>query len=80
MDTTLTTYAAGEKVYEGSDLETAIRAWDHATHASARSIPGGISIQVRDSKGVMVRDGWLLHVNDSGTCYVNPGIGLLGRQ
>jgi hypothetical protein len=77
MDTTLTTYVAGEKVYEGPSLETAIRAWDRATYASARSISGGISIQVRDSQGTIMRDGWLLHVNESGTCYVNPGIGLV---
>jgi hypothetical protein len=66
------TYVAGETVYKGDDLESAIRAWDRSTYKLEGKPPaGGISVQLW-SDGVMVRDGWILHVHENGQVYLNP--------
>lgn len=65
------TTVAGEVEYEGPDKETAIRTWDSLTFSRA-NVPGGIEVQSFNSADVMVRDGWLLHVSESGHVYLNP--------
>jgi hypothetical protein len=74
MATQYRTVVEGRTVYLGPSLERTIRTWDHATHDKARTVPGGIKVQTRDAAGVMVRDGWLLHVNEHGTVYLNPNL------
>lgn len=56
-------------LYEGPDLETAIRLWDSESVHRANLV-GGIMVQ-SFRNDVMVRDGWILHVKD-GHVYLNP--------
>lgn len=60
-------------LYEGPDQEAAIRTWD-AESVHRADLTGGIMVQSFNSDGAMVRDGWLLHVNESGHVYLNPRI------
>lgn len=68
----ITTYVDGKPVYQGPDFDAAAGAWDSETHLSGRSLPGGISIQSFNAEGIMLRDGWLIHVHNDGTVYVSP--------
>lgn len=68
-----TTYVNGKMVYSGDSQERAIRIWDAATYSLGKSIPGGISVQ-EFSGDLMVRDGWILHIHNDGTVYLNPSI------
>lgn len=72
MVTEFTTYVAGDVTYKGPSLEEAIRTWDATTyHAPAPA--GGISVQTWDyAGGTMIRDGWILHVREDGSVYLNP--------
>jgi hypothetical protein len=70
--TMITTWVDGTPTRHGADFEAAAQAWDAATSALGHSVPGGISIQIRDAAGILVRDGWLLHVHNDGTVYVHP--------
>lgn len=58
-------------LYDGTDREAAIRAWD-AESVHRADLNGGIMVQSFDPDGTIVRDGWLLHVNESGHVYLNP--------
>ena len=60
-------------VYEGTDQEAAIRAWD-AESITRADLTGGIMVQSFSADDIMLRDGWLLHVNESGHVYLNPRI------
>lgn len=60
-------------VYEGDSQEMAIRAWDSESHKRS-DITGGIMVQSFDSEGNMTRDGWILHVNETGNVYLNPRV------
>ena len=53
-------------------FERAAAQWDAVTHKLGRSVPGGIAVQQWSDAGVMVRDGWLVHVHNDGTTYVHP--------
>jgi len=72
--TTFTTYADGDSLYKGTSLEDAIRTWDALTFSIGRPVAGGISVQSFDRAGIMVRDGWMLHVREDGTVYLHPRI------
>ena len=61
----------GEVVFEGHDKSEAIRRWDADTHALTTLPQGGIGVQSYNSDDIMVRDGWLLHV-DGVRVYLNP--------
>lgn len=71
--TTYTTVVRNESVYHGSSLEHAVRAWDGATFNAGATIPGGIAVAAW-ANGVQVRDGWILHVREDGTVYLNPRV------
>lgn len=71
--TTYKTLVNAVYLYEGEDLETAIRTWDSESVARA-DISGGVMIQSFDNEGVMIRDGWILHVNEDGHVYLNPRV------
>lgn len=58
---------------EYATFEVAARAWNVSTFD--RPVPGGISVQQFEA-GLMVRDGWLVHVHNDGTVYVNPWLTL----
>ncbi len=73
MDTTYTTKVNDREVYSGSELEAAIRAWDANTFQDGEAV-GGVAVQ-SFAGGVMVRDGWILHVRENGVVYLNPGVG-----
>lgn len=75
LENTFRTYTDGRLVYEGPSLETAVRTWDAKTYGARCSTAGGITIASRIGD-VMVRDGWILHVHEDGTTYLNPGIAL----
>lgn len=71
METIYKTIVNAGYLYEGPDRERAIRTWDaESVHRS--DLVGGIMVQTFDADGCMVRDGWLLHVNESGHVYLNP--------
>lgn len=71
MKTIYRTWVRGNLVYQGESLETAIRCWDAETYNLARSVAGGISVQ-QFLDDLMMRDGWILHVHEDGTVYLNP--------
>ncbi len=72
--TTYTTIVNANYLYEGDDLEKAIRTWDsESVHRSGLS--GGVMVKTFDDEGLMIRDGWILHVNDNGHVYLNPRLG-----
>jgi endonuclease YncB( thermonuclease family) len=60
-------------VYEGESQELAIRAWDSESVHRA-DLHGGVMVQEFDAGEVMVRDGWILHVNEDGHVYLNPRV------
>lgn len=79
MTSTVFKVIADRKVkYVGDDIEKAIRSWDHATYDKARIVEGGIEVREYDAAHIMIRDGWLLHVNADGTVYMNPSL-VLGK-
>lgn len=57
-------------------LTDAIAAWDRVT-ATTAGVIGGIQVQTF-ARGLMVRDGWLLHVRE-GSVYLSPRIMNEGR-
>lgn len=61
----------GVKVGTFDKVEDAIREWDGRTYLTGGI--GGITVQTWDGSGLMVRDGWLLHVTATKT-YLNPRI------
>lgn len=66
------TWTDGSERYRGSSLEAAARAWDAATFAG-KAPAGGVAVQqYRDQ--VMVRDGWVLHVDEVGRVYLSPNL------
>jgi hypothetical protein len=70
----INTVVKGEKT-SFDDFNTAARHWDMTTLGTP-PLPGdGIEVQEfrKDQDGeVMVRDGWLMHVEQSGSVYINP--------
>lgn len=68
----------GTTIHSGSSLEAAARTWDHETVGTARVTPGGIEVREYNDEGVMVREGWVLHVNADGVVYLNPSVGREG--
>jgi hypothetical protein len=66
------TWVNGTDLYTGPNLEDAIRAWDRHLVIGGKDA-GGISVQSW-SDGVMVRDGWILHIYDNGQVYLSPTI------
>lgn len=54
-------------------LEWAIREWDRSTYNLGRIVPGGIEVQEFEGE-VMMRDGWILHIQPNGTVYLNPNL------
>jgi hypothetical protein len=71
------TYTEGKLEYTGDNLEAAIRTWDKATHAAGHSVPGGVAVAVYEptTYGLLqLRDGWILHVHEDGTVYLNPSL------
>jgi hypothetical protein len=75
MQTAYTVKAGDTVAYKGPSLSDAARAWDGATFDKACVTPGGIEVQTWDERGIMVRDGWILHVDPDGTVYLNPSVG-----
>lgn len=71
MQTIYKTVVNAGYLYEGESKEQAIRTWD-AESVHRADLVGGIMVQTFDGEGNMVRDGWLLHVNESGHVYLNP--------
>jgi hypothetical protein len=59
-------------VYEGESQELAIRAWDSESVHRA-GLHGGVMVQEFHGE-LMVRDGWILHVNEDGHVYLNPRV------
>lgn len=72
METIYKTIVNDRYIYKGSDQEAAIRAWDSES-AYRADIAGGVMVQSFHG-AVMVRDGWILHVNKEGHVYLNPRI------
>lgn len=70
---TYTTIIEGKVMFKGESLEFAVRTWDANTYNLGRSVEGAIEVQEVNAEGVMVRDGWILHVRN-GTVYLNPNI------
>lgn len=73
MRNTYKTVVNAVYVYDGDNQEVAIRAWDRES-VRRTDLVGGIMIQSFDDDGIMIRDGWLLHVSESGHVYLNPRI------
>ena len=73
MHTIYKTIVNANYIYEGESLEKAIRAWDSESVHRANLV-GGITVQSFDADDVMIRDGWILHVNESGHVYLSPTI------
>lgn len=73
MKTIYKTIVNAVYVYEGTDKEAAIRTWDSESVHRA-DLVGGIMVQSFDEEGCMVRDGWILHVNESCHVYLSPRI------
>lgn len=71
MNTIYKTVVNASYLYEGNDREKAIRAWD-AESVHRADLAGGVMVQSFDGQGVMIRDGWVLHVNESGHVYLHP--------
>ena len=77
--TTYRTYVESKLHYTGDNLESALRAWNKATFNLGRSVAGGVSVATyEDHPGtsglLQTRDGWILHVREDGTCYINPNL------
>lgn len=77
--TVFRTYVEGRLVYSGPSLEDAARTWDRETHNPSRPMPGGVAVATYEGVGyepglLQVRDGWILHVMEDGTVYLNPNI------
>lgn len=70
METTFITKIRDEVIYEGPTLTLAIRKWDAETY-NADFTPGGIEYYTRDGD-LTVANGWVLHVQESGTVFLNP--------
>lgn len=73
MTTTYKTIVNANYLYEGGDLERAIRVWDSESIRRA-DISGGVMVTFFNDEGLMVRDGWLLHVSSEGHVYLNPNL------
>lgn len=71
--TTFKTVVNANYLYEGDDQQAAIRAWD-AESVHRADLVGGVMVQSFDASGNMVRDGWILHVSESGHVYLNPRV------
>lgn len=69
------TYVQGKSFYTGDSLETAIRVWDSETYNLGKSVAGGVTVQ-QFSGDVMVRDGWVMHVMEDGTVFLNPSLSI----
>jgi hypothetical protein len=72
VETVYKTIVNANYVYEGTDKEAAIRAWD-AESVHRADLHGGIMVQSFQNF-IMIRDGWLLHVSEPGHVYLNPRI------
>jgi hypothetical protein len=72
------TYTEGKLHYSGPDLQEAIRTWDATTFAEGRTVPGGVAVSTYEDLGgprqLQLRDGWILHVHEDGTVFLNPSI------
>lgn len=71
MRTVYTTTVNDTDFYTGEDLEKAIRVWDMQTHGLDNAT-GGIGVQTFDGDWI-IRDGWILHV-DNGRVFLNPNL------
>ncbi len=75
MHTVYTITHHGEMSEPMPELETALSEWDGIQHHAGPARPGdGIEVQAWDEDGMMVRDGWVVHVLENGSFYVNPQI------
>lgn len=83
--TVFRTYVEGSLKYSGPSLEKAARTWDRETHRLGGSVPGGVAVATYETRGsdpsrpydsglLQLRDGWILHVHEDGTVYLNPNI------
>ena len=72
MNTVYKTIVNANYLYEGDSQVEAIRVWDSESIHRA-GLVGGIMVQSFD-EDVMVRDGWILHVNETGHVYLNPRV------
>lgn len=72
--TTYKTIINAVYVYEGESLEDATRAWD-AESFKRTDLHGGIMVLSFTEDGTMIRDGWILHVDEEGHIFLNPSIG-----
>lgn len=73
------TYVESELLYSGPDLSEAAREWDAATFNLGKSVPGGVAVStyqgVSYEPGLLqMRDGWIVHVHEDGTVFINPRI------
>lgn len=71
------TYVESKLHYSGESLEEAVRTWDRETYSLGKSVPGGVAVaeyegHPGESGLLQLRDGWVLHVHEDGTCYLNP--------
>lgn len=72
MDTVYKTIVNANYLYVGDSQEEAIRVWDSESVHRANLV-GGVMVQSFDGD-IMTRDGWILHVNESGHVYLNPRV------
>jgi len=56
--------------WRGSVLSDAIKMWDSLTYRMEGITSGGIMVETH-SGGLMVRDGWILHVHENGVVYLS---------
>ena len=74
MMTTLYSVVTPEGVqWRGDSLTQAVRIWDGLTCNAGRLVPGGIQVE-SVAGGLMVRDGWILHVHPDGSVYLSTSV------
>ena len=67
---TYTVKIRDEVIYSGPLLTLAIRTWDRQTY-NAEFTPGGIEYTMTEG-GLTLASGWLVHIQESGTVFINP--------
>lgn len=72
-ETVFTVVVRDTTVYGGNDLEAAIRTWDASTYNLGTFVPGGIEVRTWRG-GLMIREGWLVHVRENGVTYISPSL------
>lgn len=77
VETIYTTVVNGKMIRETNRAQLAFAAWTQESHALAYAgvrPTGGVQVQSLNSEGVMVRDGWLMHVAENGHVYINSTV------